>query len=96
MPVCVAGLIGSGERKSIQPMAARAEGGSYGLQHHAIAAGICQSAPPERVIVSLADRLAGGPDAILVVGVTALPERDDAWPAWRCTTPPRWPSPPTA
>lgn len=39
-PLYVAGLIGLGGRKSVQPMAARADGVSYDQLHHLIAAGI--------------------------------------------------------
>ncbi len=74
-PLYVAGLIGLGERKSVQPMAARSAGVSYDRLHHFIAAGIWDAAPLERALVAEADRLVGGPDAILVVDDTALPKK---------------------
>lgn len=74
-PLYVAGLIGAGERKSVQPMAARADGVSYDRLHHFIAAGIWDAAPLEQALVAQADRLVGGPDAILVVDDTALPKK---------------------
>ena len=76
-PLYVAGLIGLGERKSIQPMAARADGISYDRLHHFIAAGIWDQAPLERALVAEADRLVGGPDAVLVVDDTALPKKGE-------------------
>ena len=39
-PAYIAGLIGPGERKSIQPMAAKAEEVGYDRLHHFIAAGV--------------------------------------------------------
>lgn len=44
-PPYVGGLIGLGDRKSVQPMAARADGVSYDRLHHFIAAGIWGEAP---------------------------------------------------
>lgn len=76
-PLYVAGLIGLGERESVQPMAARAEGVSYDRLYHFIAAGIWDSAPLEQALVAEADRLLGGPDAILVVDDTALPKKGE-------------------
>ncbi|WP_342165262.1 IS701 family transposase [Methylobacterium sp. SD21] len=76
-PLYVAGLIGLGDRKSIQPMAARAEGVPYDRLHHFIAAGIWDEAPLQRALLGEADRLVGGADAILVVDDTALPKKGD-------------------
>lgn len=39
-PAYIAGLIGPGDRKSIQPMAARAEDVSYDQLHHFVASGV--------------------------------------------------------
>ena len=44
-PLYVAGLIGPGDRKSVQPMAARASGVGYDQLHHFVAAGVWDSAP---------------------------------------------------
>lgn len=74
-PLYVAGLIGLGDRKSVQPMAARAEGIPYDRLHHFIAAGIWDEAPLQRALLGEADRLVGGADAILVVDDTALPKK---------------------
>lgn len=53
-PTYIAGLIGPGDRKSIQPMAARADALNYDRLHHFLGAGIWDSAPLE------ADALVGG------------------------------------
>ncbi len=46
-PLYVAGLIGPGDRKSVQPMAARAGDVGYDQLHHFVAAGVWDSAPLE-------------------------------------------------
>lgn len=74
-PLYVAGLIGLGDRKSVQPMAAQADGVSYDRLHHFIAAGIWDEAPLQRALLGEADRLVGGADVILVVDDTALPKK---------------------
>ncbi len=74
-PLYVAGLIGLGDRKSVQPMAARAVGITYDRLHHFIAAGIWDETPLECALLAEADRLVGGPDAVLVVDDTALPKK---------------------
>jgi hypothetical protein len=43
----VSGLIGPGDRKSIQPMARRLALGACGQLHHFIAAGVCDAGPLE-------------------------------------------------
>lgn len=47
-PLYGAGLIGLVDRKSVQPMAARADGLSYDRLHHLIASGIWDEAPFDR------------------------------------------------
>ena len=74
-PLYVAGLIGPGERKSIQPMAERLAPGDYDQLHHFIAAGIWDAAPLDTELVIQADRLVGGSDAVLVIDDTALPKK---------------------
>src|SRR3979490_1258105 len=46
-PLYVSGLIGPGDRKSIQPMAERLALGEYDQLHHFIAAGVWDAAPVE-------------------------------------------------
>lgn len=74
-PRYVAGLIGPGDRKSVQPMAARFAPGDYDQLHHFIAAGVWDAAPLEAELLVQADRLVGGDDAVLVVDDTALPKK---------------------
>ena len=75
LPLYISGLIGPGDRKSVQPMAARDEAVSYDQLHHFIAAGLWDSAPLAAALLHEADRLVGGPDAVLVVDDTALPKK---------------------
>src|SRR6516165_6055647 len=44
-PVYVSGLVGPGDRKSIQPMAERLAPGDYDQLHHFIATGVWDAAP---------------------------------------------------
>jgi SRSO17 transposase len=74
-PVYVRGLLGPGERKSVQPMAARVAPADCDQLHHFISSPTWDSAPLETVLVHAADRLVGGPDAILVIDDTALPKK---------------------
>jgi SRSO17 transposase len=74
-PVYVAGLIGPGDRKSIQPMAERLAPGDYDQLHHFIAAGVWEAAPLETELLIQADRLVGGRDAVLVIDDTAMPKK---------------------
>jgi SRSO17 transposase len=74
-PLYVAGLIGPGDRKSVQPMAERLAPGDYDQLHHFVAAGVWDAAPLESELVIQADRLVGGSDAVLVIDDTALPKK---------------------
>jgi len=71
-PLYVAGLIGPGDRKSLQPIAARVAPADYDQLHHFVAVGPWDEAPLEAELLAQANRLVGGPDAILVVDDTAL------------------------
>jgi SRSO17 transposase len=62
-PLYIAGLIGPGERKSVQPMAMRLAPGEYDQLHHFVAAGMWEVAPLEAELLVQADRLVGGHDA---------------------------------
>ena len=57
----LSGLIGPGDRKSIQPMAKRL--------------GVWDAAPVETELLVQADRLVGGNDAVLVIDDTAIPKK---------------------
>ena len=59
-PLYVSGLIGPGDRKSVQPMAARLAPGDYDQLHHFIADGVWAAAPLESELLAQADRLVGG------------------------------------
>jgi SRSO17 transposase len=74
-PRYVAGLIGPGDCKSVQPMASRFAPGDYDQLHHFIAAGVWDASPLEAELLVQADRLVGGDDAVLVVDDTALPKK---------------------
>ena len=74
-PAYVAGLIGPGDRKSVQPMAARDSGVSYDQLHHFIGSGVWDSAPLEAALLVEADKLVGGDEAWLIIDDTALPKK---------------------
>lgn len=74
-PAYVAGLIGPGDRKSVQPMAARADAISYDQLHHFVASGLWDAAPLETELLSRADALVGGDDAWLIIDDTSLPKK---------------------
>ncbi len=74
-PAYVAGLIGIGERKSVQPMALRDGSVGYDQLHHFVSAGVWDASPLEQELVSQADALLGGDDAFLIVDDTAFPKK---------------------
>jgi len=73
-PAYIAGLIGSGDRKSVQPIAARDGAVGYDQLHHFIADGVWDSAPLEAALLAEADRLVGSEGAFLVIDDTCLPK----------------------
>lgn len=77
-PAYIAGLIGPGDRKSIQPMAARVDAITYDRLHHFIGAGVWDSAPLEATLWQQADALVGGAKAWLIIDDTALPKKGKA------------------
>ncbi|WP_276309022.1 IS701 family transposase [Sphingobium sp. LF-16] len=77
-PAYIAGLIGPGDRKSIQPMAARSDASSYDRLHHFIGAGLWDGAPLEAALWGQADELVGGDRAWLIIDDTALPKKGKA------------------
>jgi SRSO17 transposase len=74
-PLYVSGLIGPGDRKSIQPMAKRLALGECDQLHHFIAAGVWDATPVETELLVQADKLIGGNDAVLVIDDTAIPKK---------------------
>ena len=74
-PLYVSGLIGPGDRKSIQPMAERLALGDYDQLHHFIPAGAWDVAPLETELLVQADKLVGSRDAVPVVDDTAIAKK---------------------
>ena len=60
-PLYVSGLIGPGDRKSVQPMAKRLALGACDQLHHFIAAGVWDAMPVETELLVQADKLVGPP-----------------------------------
>ena len=73
--VYVAGLIGPGDRKSVQPMAARDSGVNYDQLHHFIGSSVWDAAPLEAALLVEADKLVGDETAWLIIDDTALPKK---------------------
>src|SRR6266496_3195343 len=71
-PLYVSGLIGPGDRKSIQPMARRLALGECDQLHHFIAAGVWDATLVETELLVQADKLVGGSDAVLVIDDNAI------------------------
>src|SRR4051795_8949428 len=76
-PLYVRGLLGSGERKSIQPMAERLGLPGHDQLHHFISSSAWDDAPLWRVLAEQADRAVGGAEAVLVVDDSGLPKKGD-------------------
>src|ERR1700685_2279283 len=76
-PAYVAGLIGGGDRKSVQPMAARDGEVGYDQLHHFIARGVWDAATLDKDLLTAADRTVGGADAWLSDDDTALPKKGE-------------------
>ena len=74
-PAYVAGLIGPGDRKSLQPMAARDDGVNYDQLHHFIGSSVWDAAPLEAALLVEANKLIGGENAWLIIDDTALPKK---------------------
>lgn len=74
-PLYVAGLIGPGERKSLQPIARRLAPADYDQLHHFVAVSPWDETPLEAELLAQAHRLVGAADAILVIDDPALPKK---------------------
>jgi SRSO17 transposase len=74
-PLYLRGLLGPGERKSLQPMAAGLGLSGHDQLHHFVASPAWDDRPLWTVLAREADRLLGGADAVLVVDDTALPKK---------------------
>jgi SRSO17 transposase len=66
------GLLGPGERKSVQPLAARVAPNDHEQLHHFVCTSCWDPAPLERVLAEEAQRLVGGAEAVLIVDDTTL------------------------
>lgn len=71
-PVYARGLLGPGERKSVEPLAAHVAPDDVEQLHHFVCTSGWDPAPLERVLARKAQRLVGGPRAVLIVDDTAL------------------------
>ena len=76
-PLYLRGLLGPGERKSLQPMATRLGLSGHDQLQHFIASPAWDDGPLWTVLAREADRLVGGSDAFLVVDDTALPKKGE-------------------
>src|SRR3954471_25082611 len=76
-PLYVRGLLGSGGRKSIQPMAERLGLGGHDQLHHFISSRAWDDAPLWQVVGGEADRRLGGVDAVLVVDDSGMPKKGE-------------------
>ena len=74
-PVYLKGLILPGERKSVEPLAARVAPDGTEQLHHFIGGSPWATGPLEAVLAEEADALVGGPEAVLVIDDTALPKQ---------------------
>jgi len=74
-PLYLEGLLGPGERKSVEPMAERVCPGETQQLHHFVSTSPWATAPLEAVLLATADHLVGGPEAVLIIDDTALPKQ---------------------
>jgi SRSO17 transposase len=74
-PLYLRGLLGPGERKSLQPMAARLGLPGHDQLQHFIASPAWDDGPLWTALAREADRLVGGPDACLVIDDPAVPKK---------------------
>jgi len=71
-PLYMEGLLGPGDRKSVQPMAARIAPADHEQLHHFIATSAWDPAPLEAGLAHEAERLVGGREAVLIIDDTSL------------------------
>src|SRR3712207_1802426 len=74
-PLYLRGLMGPGERKSLQPMAARLGLSGHDQLQHFTASPAWDDGALWTALAGKADRLVGGPEAVLVIDDTALPKK---------------------
>lgn len=71
-PVYMRGLLGPGERKSVEPMAERVAPDDGEQLHHFLCTSCWDPAPLECTLAEKAQQMVGGPDAVLIVDDTTL------------------------
>ena len=76
-PVYLRGLLGPGDRKSVEPMATRVAPGEKEQLHHFVATSMWDTTPLEDELLKKADALVGGEDAHLIVDDTASPKKGE-------------------
>jgi SRSO17 transposase len=76
-PIYLRGLLGPGERKSIEPIAERIAPRDKEQLHHFVAVSKWSTEPIEEVLLDKADELVGGRDAYLIVDDTAIPKKGE-------------------
>src|SRR3954451_4937693 len=76
-PLYVRGLLGSGGRKSVQPMAERLGLSSHDPLHHFISSEAWDDAPLWDVLAEQVDRQVGGAGAVLVVDDVGIPKKGE-------------------
>jgi SRSO17 transposase len=76
-PVYVRGLLHPGERKSVEPMAARVAPGEDDQLHHFVATSTWDTSPLEDVLLEKANTLVGGDDSHLIIDDTSFPKKGD-------------------
>lgn len=74
-PLYIAGLIGPGERKSVQPLAERLGLSTHDRLHPFVSSAAWDAAPLKAELLAKADKMVGGPDTCLVIDDTALPKK---------------------
>jgi hypothetical protein len=70
-PVYLKGLLGPGERKSVDPMAERVCPGETQQLPHFVSTAPWATDPLEAVLAHVADQQVGGPDAVLIIDDTS-------------------------
>jgi SRSO17 transposase len=76
-PLYVRGLLGSGGRKSVQPMAERLGLSGHDQLHHFISSPAWDDAPLWRVLAEQVGRQVGGEGAVLMVDDTGVPKKGE-------------------
>src|SRR5579872_4383817 len=76
-PIYVRGLLMPGERKSVEPLAARVAPDDVEQLHHFVATSRWDTEAVEQVLLKKADALLGGAGAHLIVDDTAIPKKGE-------------------